>query len=75
MLTTIFKGPFERAGCSFEQDGWVTTDIHRGQRVKWRPSEKQAFRWDVIEGTWLPSSEGREEFLTLARQYQAQVRG
>lgn len=74
MLTTLFKGPFESAGCLYEQDGWVTTDLSRGQRVKWCPSLRQAYRWDVIEGQWVPSTETRDEFLTLARQYQTGVR-
>jgi hypothetical protein len=73
MLSTLFKGPFESAGCLYEEDGWVTTDLKRGQRVKWRPAEKQTFRWDVIEGEWLPSTETRDEFLALARQYSANV--
>ena len=74
MAFALFKGPFETAGCIFEQDGWVTTDLHRGQRLKWRPSGKQAFRWDVIEHQWLPSSESRDEFLSIARKYQTSIR-
>jgi len=75
MVFSLFKGPFERAGCVFEQDGWVTTDLERGQRLKWSPSLKQAFRWDVIESQWLPSDEKRNDFLSIARQYQQQIRG
>jgi hypothetical protein len=74
MVFAFFKGPFESAGCTFEEDGWVTTDINRGERIKWRPFGKQAFRWDVIENQWVPSSETRSEFLAIARQYKASVR-
>jgi hypothetical protein len=74
MLTKLFKGPFEAAGCTYEQDGWVTTDLHRGERIKWCPAKRQTFRWDVIENQWLPSKESRNEFLAMARQYQATVR-
>jgi hypothetical protein len=74
MVFGLFKGPFERAGCIYEQDGWVTTDLQRGERVKWLTSRKQAFRWDVVDNQWVPSSESRNEFLSIARQYQANVR-
>ena len=74
MVFAPFRGPFENAGCTYEQDGWVTTDLHRGQRLKWSPTGKQAFRWDVIENQWLPSTENRDEFLSIARQYQANIR-
>jgi len=74
MLATLFKGPFEQAGCTFEVDGWVTTDIQRGERVKWLPGLKQSVRWDITEDKWVPSSEGRNEFLALAKQYQSSVR-
>jgi len=74
MVFVLFSGPFESAGCTYEQDGWVTTDLNRGERLKWRPAGKQAFRWDVIENQWLPSSESRDEFLSIARQYQANIR-
>jgi hypothetical protein len=74
MVFGLFRGPFERAGCTYDQDGWVTTDLQRGQRLKWRPTGKQAFRWDVVENQWLPLSETRNEFLSIARQYQASIR-
>jgi hypothetical protein len=74
MSFTLFKGPFESAGCSYEQDGWVTTDLNRGQRLKWCPSGKRAFRWDVVENQWMPSNENRDEFLSIAREYQTKVR-
>jgi len=74
MVFNLFGGPFERAGCKYEKDGWVTTDLRRGERLKWCPNGKQAFRWDVIENQWLPSSETRDEFLSIARQYQTSVR-
>jgi hypothetical protein len=74
MFSALFKGPFESAGCSYEPDGWVTTDLHHGQSVKWCPAVKQAFRWDVIENQWVPSNETRDEFLALARQYQEKIR-
>jgi hypothetical protein len=74
MVLALFRGPFEGAGCTYEEDGWVTTDARHGQRLKWRPSVKQAFRWDVIENQWLPSNESRNEFLSIARQYQASIR-
>jgi hypothetical protein len=70
----LFKGPFESAECTYEVDGWVTTDPHRGQRIKWCPAGKHAVRWDVIENRWLPSNESRDEFLSLAREYQANTR-
>jgi hypothetical protein len=73
MSFALFKGPFESAGCSYEQDGWVTTDLSRGQRLKWCPSGKRAFRWDVIANQWVPSNESRDEFLSIARQYQKKV--
>jgi hypothetical protein len=73
MAFSLFKGPFERVGCSFERDGWVTTDLNRGQRVKWCPSGKKVFRWDLIQNQWLPSNESRDEFLSIARQYQNKV--
>jgi len=74
MVFGFFKGPFERAGCTFEEDGWVTTDLKRGERIKWRPFGRQTFRWDVLESRWVPSSETRSEFLAIARQYQASIR-
>jgi hypothetical protein len=74
MVFALLKGPFESAGCTFEEDGWVTTDLSHGQRVKWRPNGKQAFRWDVIENNWFPSNETRDQFLSIARKYQADVR-
>ena len=74
MAFALFAGPFESAGCTYEQDGWTTTDLLRGQRLKWRPSEKQAYRWDVIENQWLPSKESRDEFLSIARTYQSSIR-
>ena len=46
MAFSPFKGPFERVGCTFERDGWITTDLNRGERVKWCPTGKKAFRWD-----------------------------
>lgn len=49
MTFSLFKGTFESAACTFEHDGWVTTDLNRGQRLKWCPSGKTAFRWDVIK--------------------------
>ena len=73
MAFALFKGPFERAGCIYERDGWVTTDISRGQRLKWCPMGKKAFRWDVLENQWLPSEENRDQFLSIARQYQSSV--
>jgi hypothetical protein len=73
MAFALFKGPFEKAGCIYEHDGWVTTDLKRGERVKWCPTGKKAFRWDVIENQWLPSEETRDQFLSIARQYQASV--
>jgi len=73
MPFALFKGPFERAGCTYEDDGWVTTDLSRGERLKWCPTGKQAFRWDVIENQWLPSNETRDEFLSIAEQYLANV--
>lgn len=73
MTFSLFKGPFEGAGCTFEGDGWVTTDLNRGQRLKWCPGGKKAFRWDVIENQWLASNESRDEFLSIARQYQASI--
>lgn len=73
-LKAMFKGPFESAGCSYELDGWVSTDLQRGQRIKWCPTGKQTFRWDVIENQWVPSTESRDEFLTLAREYQAKIK-
>jgi len=74
MAFTLFRGPFESAGCSYEVDGWVTTDLKRGQRVKWCPTSKSAFRWDVLENSWQLSTEDRNEFLSIARHYQADVR-
>jgi hypothetical protein len=74
MFSSFFKGPFASVGCSFEEDGWVTTDLRRGQRVKWVPAVKQTFRWDVIDNQWLPSTESRSEFLLLAREYRTSVR-
>lgn len=74
MVLALFRGPFERAGCTYERDGWVTTDVRRGERVKWRPAGKQAFRWDVIENKWCPSNESRDEFLKIARDYQTSIR-
>jgi hypothetical protein len=50
MPSILFKGPFESAGCLYKEDGWVTTDLTHGQRVKWCPSLRQAYRWDVMEG-------------------------
>ena len=73
MAFALFKGPFERAGCTYERDGWVTTDLNRGQRLKWCPTGRQAFRWDVIESEWLPSEESRDEFLTIAERYKSSV--
>ena len=73
MSFALFKGPFESAGCSYEQDGWVTTDLNRGQRLKWCPGGKRAFRWDVVETQWVPSNESRDEFLSIARDYQSKV--
>ena len=73
-MFSLFKGPFERVGCAFEDGGWVTTDLKRGQRLMWFPTRRQAFRWDVIENRWLPSNETRSEFLSIARQYQASIR-
>ena len=73
MTFSLFKGPFESAGCTFEGDGWVTTDLSRGQRLKWCPGKRTAVRWDVIEGEWLPSTESRDDFLSIARQYKANV--
>ena len=49
MTFSLFKGTFESAACTFEHDGWVTTDLNRGQRLKWCRSGKTAFRWDVIK--------------------------
>ena len=40
MSFTLFKGPFERAGCAYERGGWVTTDLNRGQRLNWCPTGK-----------------------------------
>jgi hypothetical protein len=74
MVFALFKGPFESAGCTYEQDGWVTTDLHHGERLKWSPTGKQALRWDVIENRWLPSGESRDEFLSIARPYQTKIR-
>ena len=74
MVFGFFKGPFESAGCTFEEDGWITTDLKLGQRIKWRPLGRQAFRWDVIENQWVPSSETRSEFLAIAQQYKNSVR-
>lgn len=74
MVLALFRGPFESVGCIHEEDGWITTDLQRGQRLKWCPSGKQAFRWDVIENKWLPSSETRDQFMSIARQYQATIR-
>jgi hypothetical protein len=74
MVFGLFKGPFESAGCAYEQDGWVTTDLHCGQRLKWSPMGKHTLRWDVMENNWLPSSENRDEFLSIARKYQASIR-
>ena len=42
MAFALFKRPFERVGCTFERDGWVATDLNRGQRVKWCPTGKKA---------------------------------
>lgn len=74
MAFSLFKGPFASVGSLFEQDGWVATDPRRGQRIKWVPALKQTFRWDVIESRWVPSNEGRAEFLSLAREYQTSVK-
>lgn len=73
MVFALFRGPFESAGCKYEEDGWVTTDVKRGECIKWCPSRKQTFRWDVIENQWVASGESREEFMTIARQYQARI--
>jgi hypothetical protein len=70
----LFKGPFEGAGCTFEVNGWVSTDLRRGQRIKWCPAGKKTYRWDVIENEWVPSNESRDEFLALAREYQSEVK-
>lgn len=43
MTFSLFKGTFESAGCTFEHDGWVTTDLNRGQRLKWCLAGKQRF--------------------------------
>jgi len=40
----------------------------------WFPTRRQAFRWDVIESRWLPSNESRSEFLSIAREYQRNIR-
>lgn len=69
MLSTLLKGPFAAAGCSYERDGWITTDPRTGENMKWRPADKKTFRWNASEARWLPSHESREEFLVLARQY------
>jgi len=74
MVFSLFKGPFEKAGCVYEVDGWVTTDVVRGERVKWCPSVKKAFRWDVIESRWAASEEDRNGFLVIARKYQVEMR-
>jgi hypothetical protein len=74
MVLSFFKGPFEREGCAFEEDGWVTTDPNRSQRIKWRPLGRQTFRWDALENQWAPSNETRREFLAIARQYQSSIR-
>lgn len=74
MAFSFFKGPFASVGCSLEDGGWVTTDLRRGQRIKWVSICKQTFRWDVIESRWVPSNEGRAEFLSLAREYQTSVK-
>ena len=47
MAFALFEGPFGRAGCIYKQNGWVTTDLKRGQRLKWCPTE------GVIENPWL----------------------
>ncbi len=73
MAFSFFKGPFESAGCVYEQDGWVTTDLDRGQRLKWCPTVRKAFRWDVIESQWLPSDENRNQFLAIARKYRKEA--
>jgi len=74
MALSLFKGPFESAGCTYENDGWVTTDLQRGERVKWLPGKRQALRWDVTENQWLPSTETRNQFLSIARHYQSTIR-
>ena len=74
MALSLFKGPFESAGCTYEQDGWVTTDLQRGERIKWVPAGRQALRWDVTENKWAPSTENRNEFLAIACQYQSAIR-
>jgi hypothetical protein len=74
MVFALLGGPFESAGCTYEVDGWVTTDLQKGERLKWVPSQKKAFRWDVIESQWVPSNETRNEFLKIARQYQASIK-
>ena len=73
MAFSLFKGPFARAGCVYEEDGWVTTDLERGQRLKWSPTERKAYRWDVIDSAWVASEESRSEFLLIARKYQSEA--
>ena len=69
-VLSFLRGPFERAGCSCERDGWITTDPHTGEKLKWKPSEKRTLRWNSAEGRWVQSNKSREEFLLLARLYQ-----
>ena len=70
MVLNFLRGPLEGAGCSYERDGWITTDPHTGEKLKWKPSEKRTLRWNATESRWIQSNESREEFLSLARQYQ-----
>lgn len=71
MLSNLFGGPFERAGCHWEVNGWVTRDPRTGNVLKWRPSDKKTVQWNEHETCWVLSSESRDEFLALAREYRS----
>jgi hypothetical protein len=49
MPSTLFKGPSAAVGCSFERDGWITTDARTGENLKWKPTDKNTYRWNVSE--------------------------
>ena len=40
--------------------------------MKWCPTGKKAFRWDVVKNQWLPSNESRDEFLSSSLVFPSQ---
>jgi len=57
MAFALFKGPFERVGCTFERDGWVVHGRYSGALPKnWVVADivrikdgVLAEHWDVIQ--------------------------